>query len=522
MKLFRHVIFAGIFAFALVATAAPIGQAAGGPATFARAVSSSAVANGVVYIGGDPVSRFDTGARPWIWQGRLRGIPGVTAAGPRVALSANGRTVIPDSYIQTNKLAASDGAAGDAFGWSVAVSSEGSTALVGAFCHGYDPSRIGRCGHGVAYAFSRKGSSYRQTTKLRASDATPSDVFGDKVALSANGGTALVGASNQTVKGMRAAGAAYVFSRNGSRYTQKAELTASDGDAGDEFGWSVALSTDGSIALVGAREFDGLGAAYVFTRKGSSYRQTAELTAPDGTVQDEFGDSVALSGKGSTALVGASGHTVKGNLGAGAVYIFSRNGSRYTRTAELPDPDMAEGDRFGESVGLSTNGNTALVGAAGHTVNGNSGGGAAYIFSRGGSRYTRRAELTAPDGTRFDQFGSSLALSGDGGTALVGAACHAFNPSTGTCGPGLAYVFSRNGSRYTKEAELSAAGGHAGDQFGNSVALNASGNIALAGAPYQAVQGKSDEGAAYVFRRPNGGGNASAQLVGPRSAGIGR
>jgi hypothetical protein len=175
-----------------------------------------------------------------------------------------------------------------------------------------------------------------------------------------------------------------MFTTSGATWTQRAELTASDGVAGDGFGASVALSSDGSLAVVGAigKTVNGnqaQGAAYVFSGNGSIWTQQAELTASDGAEKDLFGYSVALSSDGRTALVGAYWKTINGNLQQGAAYVFTASGTSWTQDDELT-PSDAPGF-FGFSVSLSSDGRTALVGAWGTTVNGTQAQGAAYVFT---------------------------------------------------------------------------------------------------------------------------------------------
>jgi hypothetical protein len=188
---------------------------------------------------------------------------------------------------------------------------------------------------------------WQQQVELTAADGVPGDHLGGPVALS--GDTALVGAWAKN----HGAGAAYVFVRSGSRWAQQARLTARGGAAGDWFGASVALS--GDTALVGAPLAGHTGAAYVFVRDGSRWTQQARLTARDGSACDWFGRTVALSG--DTALMGA---WYKNNH-AGAAYVFVRDGSRWAQQAELTARDGAAEDYFGSSVALC--GDTALVGA---------------------------------------------------------------------------------------------------------------------------------------------------------------
>src|SRR5262249_13605387 len=141
-----------------------------------------------------------------------------------------------------------------------------------------------------------------------------------------------------------------------------------------------------------------------------------ELTAADGAANDLFGSSVALSGDGNTALVGAPAKTIGTTAAQGAAYVFVRSGSIWSQQAELTAADGAARDAFGESVALSRDGNTALVGAYAKTIGANTSQGAAYVFVRGGSAWSQQAEFIAADGTLGDYFGLSAALSADGNT----------------------------------------------------------------------------------------------------------
>ena len=307
---------------------------------------------------------------------------------------------------EKQKLVANDGATNDNFGYSVSLSSDGNIALVGAY---------NKSSTGAAYIFTRSGSTWTQQQKLIASDGGGSDFFGWSVSISSDGNTALVGASYADPSGITNAGAAYTFTRSGSTWTQQQKLIASEGGGGsDFFGSSVSISSDGNTALVGAYGNSSYrGAAYVFTRSGSTWTQQHKLIASDGAAEDYFGWSVSLSSDGNTALVGA----YRKSSNAGAAYIFTRTGSTWTQQQKLVASDAASGDQFGYSVSLSSDGNTALVGAYGKSSNT----GAAYIFTRSGSSWTQQHKLLASDAAGGDYFGHSVSLSSDGNTALIGA-----------------------------------------------------------------------------------------------------
>ena len=407
--------------------------------------------------------------------------------------------LVVDPFVQQAELTASDGAAGDQFGFSIALSGDGNTAVVGAFGHTVN----GNVYQGAAYVFTNSGGNWSQQAELSASDGAAGDWFGDSVALSGDGNTAVLGASGHAVNGNQIQGAAYVFTNSAGSWSQQAELTASDGVYDDEFGISVALSSDGNTALVGAlfHTVNGntnyQGAAYVFTNSAGSWSQQQELTASDGAGGDLFGNSVTLSSDGNTALVGAYAHTVNGNRYQGAGYVFTNSAGSWSQQQELTASDGAESDYFGNSVALSSDGNTALVGAYAHTVNGNRYQGAGYVFTNSAGSWSQQAELTASDGVYDDEFGISVALSSDGNTALVGALFHTVNGNTNY--QGAAYVFTNSAGSWSQQQELTASDGAGGDLFGNSVTLSSDGNTALVGAYAHTVNGNVNQGAAYTF-----------------------
>ncbi|MBC8099308.1 MAG: FG-GAP repeat protein [Armatimonadetes bacterium] len=282
----------------------------------------------------------------------------------------------------TAKLVASDGAAFDQFGFAVAYSDSGDTALVGT----YEEFFVTDDKQGSAYVFVRSGTAWIQQAKLTASDGAIGDLFGYSVALSADGDTALVGAIIDDIGANEAQGSAYVFTRSGGVWTQQTKLLVSDGAAGDQFGVSVALNSAGDTALVGA-DFDDIGAnedqgsTYIFTRSGAVWTQQTQLVADDGAAGDRFGISVALSGAGDIALVGASFDTIGTNFAQGSAYGFTRSGGVWTQQTQLLASDGAANDNFGSSVALSSAGDIALVGAIDDDIGANVDQGAAYVFA---------------------------------------------------------------------------------------------------------------------------------------------
>jgi len=444
--------------------------------------------------------------------GKLRyGKLHVTDATGRIlsaTLSAQGRTITlafdarharypiivdPLVWLQ-QEITASDGGAGYYFGSSVAISGDGATALVG--------SSGKNNGQGVAYIFTRSNGTWKEIGELAPGDGEANEHFGSALTLSTDGSTALVGAWNKTVNGNAEQGAAYIFTTSDDwvTHTQAAELTARDGGMWDDFGNSVALSADGTTAVVGS-PFGGnidQGVAYVFaTPDGwTTHTQTTELTASDLYAGDAFGQTVSLSDDGATALVGAPGRAINGNLEQGAAYLYTLNNSSWTQAAELTANDGVAEDSFGGRVALSADGAMALIAA----YEKNDFQGAAYVFttSDGWTTNTQAAKLTASNGEKDDRFGWDVALS-DNATALVGS------PSAnvdGNIGQGAAYVFTESSGVWTQADELTESDGVAYDGFASTVAFSSDGATMLMGSgchPYDQGTATCGPGAAYLF-----------------------
>ena len=348
------------------------------------------------------------------------------------------------------------------------------------------------------------------SAELTASNGAAQNYFGRSVAVSGN--TMVIGSPFATVGKNAYQGAAYVYTESGSTWTQSAEITASDGTANTYFGQSVSI--DGNTIVIGAIGNNSYeGAAYVFTGSGTTWTQTAELVASDEKTQSYFGSSVSISG--TTIVVGADGATIDTvgvdgttiDSGQGAAYIFTGSGSSWTQAAKLTASDGAAGDSFGTSVAIS--GNTVAVGAYYAAVLGNTNQGAAYVFVEPGSGWTNMTEtakLTAADGEVNDFLGLSVAISGN--TVVLGA--YNGTAAGGNLGQGAAYVFTEPSSGWadmSQNATLTASDGQAGDSFGESVAI--SGNTIVVGAWGVSL----GQGSAYVFTEANSTWTQTDQLT---------
>ena len=351
---------------------------------------------------------------------------------------------------------------------------------------------------GVFTVFRAEATELSEVKKLLASNAGVGDRFGRSVAVS--GDTVVVGAPGGLGIAIKA-GAAYVFQRDeggAGNWGEVTKLTASDAQIGDRFGNSVAVS--GDTAVVGAYREDAggtdAGAAYVFQRDQGgpgNWGEVKKLTASDAQDIDEFGISVAVSG--DTAVVGAHLADAGGN-NAGAAYFFERDqgeANNWGEVKKLTASDARFGDNFGISVALS--GDIAVVGATGEDTGGNFAG-AAYVFQhiQGGlGNWGEVKKLTASNAANIDRFGWSVAVSGD--TAVVGA----LGENSGGSDAGAAYTFERNQGgpgNWGEVQQLLASDAEAGDSFGVGVAV--SGDTAIVGATGEDAGG-SNAGAAYVF-----------------------
>ena len=402
-----------------------------------------------------------------------------------VSLSKSGGGWGANPTYETAGVTSSDGAVNDNFGYSVSI--DGDNAIVGAS----NKYIGGHSNQGKAYIFHHNGTSWTQQAGITASDGDAGDVFGYSVSI--DGDYAIVGAAHKDIGGHLGQGKAYIFHYDGGSWVQQGQLTTSDGVAYDNFGCSVSIS--GDYAIVGADNKTILGQssqgkAYIFHYDGSSWVQQGQLTASDGAAWDNFGHSVSISG--NYAIVGAEYKDIGSKSNQGKAYIFFFDGSSWTEQPGLTASDGAAIDNFGHSVSIS--GDDAIVGAYEKIISGNSYQGKAYIFHRSGSTWTEQAGLTASDGSQHDYFGWSVSISGD--YAVVGAD----NKDVGANdNQGKAYIFYRSGSTWTEQVGLTASDGSQNDSFGWAVSIN--GDYTIVGAYLKTIEGNSNQGKAYFYKR---------------------
>lgn len=443
-------------------------------------------------------------------------------------------------------LKASNTGGGDKFGGSVALSRDGNTLAVGVTDEDSDANGVdGNQSDdsvpeaGAVYVFVRQsGGTWAQQAYLKASSSSQADRFGGDVALSADGNTLAVGASNedsnatgvdgnQNDNSAPEAGAVYVFTRSGGAWSQQAFLKASNSGAGDLFGVFVALSDAGTTLAVaayfedsnatgiGGNQFDNsasnAGAVYVFTRSGSTWSQQAYLKASNTQSDDVFGRSVALSADGSTLAVGANGEDsnaigVGGDpwnntaSASGAVYVFTRSGSTWSQQAYVKASNTGASDEYGASVALSASGDVLAVGSLSEKsgavgVDGDQSdtsapfSGAVYVYGRASGTWSQRAYVKASIVGEM-QFGRDVALSADGKYLAVGAPFEdggdvgiGVEPSEEVAtNSGAVFVFGQRGGVWAQDAYVKATNTGGGDSFGFSLALSGDGSTLVVGA----------------------------------------
>jgi len=405
-----------------------------------------------------------------------------------VLITASTNTSATTQFSQKQKITSTPRGVGAQHGNAVAIN--GNTMVVGAR---HDSTTASQAG--AAYVYVLNGSTWTQQAVLLAPDGAALDKFGQSVAISGN--TIVVGAY-QDDTGFADGGSAYVFVRSGTTWTFQQKLTPALMAANDEFGNAVGITGDSIV--VGSHFADlpsnsDAGAAYVFQRSGTTWTELQKLTPSAGTGGgiggDNFGESVAMNG--GRAVIGASGDDSP-NTAAGAVYVFTESGGLYGLQQKLTILNGSNGDRLGSSVAIEGN---ALVGGAKEysPAVGQTAFGAAYVYEFNGTTWISQGRLTASDGALADRFGWSVAVSNN--VIAVGAR---EDDTTVGADAGSAYIFTRVGNGWSETQKIAPGDTFNGDRFGSGVALSF-GNLVI-GAAEKALTSPNGQGAAYYFTLP--------------------
>ncbi|MCC6406731.1 MAG: hypothetical protein IT453_06180 [Planctomycetes bacterium] len=349
------------------------------------------------------------------------------------------------------------------FGVSVAFDSAASSLLVGAET---DDAPANDCG--ATYVFRSQGGAWTMLAKLQAADASATARFGHDVDVSANGTIASIGAVGDDALAADA-GAVYVFADSGGAWHQVAKLVASDHDAGDAFGRSVALNADGTLAVIGASDDDlggvDAGAAYVWVDPGFGWIEAQKLVPPAGSAGWRFGSGVDASASGDVLAIGARG--------GDRVLVYRRIGSLWKFETTLVASFAVS--NLGKVVELDASGDVVLAGAS-FT---NSFAGNAALWRRSGGAWGAAVELAASPPKANDFFGSAVALDASGTRAVVGA----FGDATSI--GGSTHVFEFDGASWSVTAVLASSASAV--DGGTSVACSADGRSIASGDPLGAL-----------------------------------
>ena len=468
-------------------------------------------------------------------------------------------------------LKASNTAPNSEYGYAVALSEDGNTLAVSAIDEASaatgingNETDVSALNAGAVYVYARTGATWTKQAYLKASHTNPGAVFGVSLGISEDGSTLAVGATGESsnatgIDGNQAnsseadAGAAYVFVRVGTTWTQQAYVKASNTAVGVAFGYALALAGDGNTLAVSAifeassavgingnqadMSASESGATYVFVRAGTTWTQQAYVKASNTNVDDEFGGSVALSGDGNTLAIAAFAESsaasgVDGNQadntknGAGAVYVYKRAGATWAQDAYVKASNPSVGGIFGIRVALSQDATTLAVGSRDPSnatgINGNQAdssapsAGAVYVFDDT-AEWAQVAYLKASNTDANDHFGDGLAIDSTGDIVVVGAPGESSSAigiggdgsDNSAANSGAAYVFSRAASTWSQRFYVKASNTGAADQFGLALATSGFGTTIVVGAIGEdsattGIDGQQNDsdvnsGAAYLY-----------------------
>ena len=351
---------------------------------------------------------------------------------------------------------------------------------------------------GRVYVWTRSGSTWSSETTIEYTDADSdldaTDKFGSSLALTDNGNTLVIGCFKEDQDGSNSGGV-YVFTRSGSTWSFQQRLQSNPVINSSEFGGGqhgVGISGDGNYIVVGATGGTS-NKAHVFNLSGSTWSQQSILT-PSGGTPGTSAPVVDISQSGDTVIVGNPLSDGQGS-NAGAAYVFTRSGSTWSQQAILNHSTAAANDYFGWDVGISNDGNTAIVSAYADDISSSTDAGSAFMFTRSGSTWTQQKELNQSTVYAESYFGNQSRISGDASTAIVGA--NSYDTGSAPYDVGMVYIYeqSRAWSEEQKIQETTF-----GSNFGHAVSI--SGDTALIGSHNEDVN-SPDGTKAYVYTRVN-------------------
>lgn len=390
------------------------------------------------------------------------------------------------------KIVSTTPVAGAQGGLSIKLTADGTRAIYGA----WRDTAGATTNVGAGYVFVRSGTTWTMEQKLTPSDGVSGDQFGRYCDISADGTRIVMSSPNATVASTSTAGAAYVFVRSGSVWTQEQKLQGSPVVASARFGQSVSFNADGSRLAVGASADTATGTAsagavYVFLRTGTSWAQEQKVVASDKTANWNYGGCVKLSADGTRMAVGSTNATTTVTSGAGAVYTYTRSGTTWTLEQKFFASDGTSGAAFGSYLTCNSDFSRIVVSAY-STTNGT-----VYSFTRSGSVWTQEQIIVPTDPASGNGFGTGVALTDDGSILYIGS-WGSINGSLTLSG--AAYVFTRTGSVWTQKTKLTQSDPLQGARFGSDIACSSDGSRIAVGAANASVGATTTAGAGYIFR----------------------
>ena len=421
-------------------------------------------------------------------------------------------------------VTASNGGLNDYFGVAVALSRDGKTLVVGAPGEDSSTARINgdennnkQPQSGAVYVFEYRDDKWTQQAYLKASNSSQNSKFGYSVALSIDGSTLAIGAPEGEGKKAEKTGTVYIFSRSNNQWREQALLRATNAETGDLFGTSVSLDADGTTLAIGAPGKDSSkassgsnnntidsGAIYIWTFNSDGQWQQQQYIEPDAIIRlGGFGKVVTLSSNGNTLAISANKGASTDNAGEGAIYVLAYQSEKgqWSHQQLIKAPTPIKESLFGASMALSADGNTLAAGARQEKNNTDDHAGAVYLFTRNSTgQWAPQGTLHASNAGSHDEFGSSLAFNGDASLLAVGAP---FEDSMATgvngnqtrdecCNSGSIYLFEFTAQQWKQIAYIKPTVSSVDDnerlfgEFGTSIALSSDSSILAVGAPHLA------------------------------------
>jgi hypothetical protein len=377
---------------------------------------------------------------------------------------------------------------GTLLGWD--IEGNGDWIVAGAF-RDADPYNEHHWDAGSIRVFHRTTDTWDQPLTAYDPDATTNDFFGFSVGMTST--HVIAGAYQADMPNVNDQGKAYVYAYNSNQLTLQTVLLASDAQASDHFGSAVSIY--GDYAVVGAPHndvlgYEGMGRAYVFTRNGTIWTQTLLLSPGDGTHYDSFGGTVKLWG--DYMAIASPSKTINGYVGAGKVYVYKRNGNNWSLIQQIISPVPKANESFGSA--LEMNDNKLFIGAPDNAIASSDSCGLVHIYQINNNSVTYDTTISPSGGKVMDGFGSSIDFLNN--TLLVGA-----HTSTLGAIPeqGKAYVYTYGNNQWTEEAKLKSSTNERGMYFGKAVALVP--GYAIVAAPLADTWSWPDHGQLFFFKQ---------------------